>query len=59
MKAWKVTYTSTQKITVDDLAIVLAVTAADAIKKCRKKLKLGPHRILEVQLISCDELIVK
>jgi hypothetical protein len=58
VRVWKVTYTDPQRWA-NGLAVVLAVTAGDAIKKCRMKLKLGPHRILDVELIHCDELIVK
>lgn len=57
MRVWSVVYKN--PMASNEIAIVIAVTAGDAIKKCCKKLRLGPHRIQCVERIGCDEIVLK
>jgi hypothetical protein len=59
MRVWLISYVSTERLTVNDRAVVLSPTAGGAIRKLCKRIRIGPQRIVTVEEISCDVVVVK
>jgi transposase-like protein len=57
MAAWRVSYRSLQSYLVEDVALVLAQTANQAVQKCCAKLKIAHHRVTQVDKVRCDHIV--